>query len=224
MAFNPLKFDINEWLILENTNILAKVCNVYYAEGLLTERYRTRLHIVPVGEQNFEGNVINSAPSLFRAFSYDEAGNQLASIPEMREWSQACEDAAIGILPGFDPSTGIPIGLKVAKITNTYGEQTGVASGAEVTLASLTVPVDRKVFVRSALGQGDNRGLYTVYIDAVPEGQKRGWWTNAFNMDMDFSSANGGIEVDAGILIELKVRNDGPAGADFSGAIQTVLV
>jgi len=99
MAFNPDKYDIELWLKHEDENILQKLCNTYDGNGVINGQYKTRISVVPVGKY-YNGRRSITPPCLFRAFNVDAEGTVTTSPPEMREWTQACEDQKIGIIPG----------------------------------------------------------------------------------------------------------------------------
>lgn len=100
MAFDPQLFFVEDWLDLERDNYLQKICNVV-VDGVLIGQYKTRLTIVPSGtvipHGGSRGKLMANSPALYRSYTYDEECNQIASLPSIREWTQACEDAAQGI-------------------------------------------------------------------------------------------------------------------------------
>ena len=222
MAFKSAKYDIEKWLGLENSNILQKVCNIYDVDGFLVEQYKTRISIVPAGTF-FNGQESVDAPALKRSFTYSDESNAIASLPSVAEWTQQCEDAAQGADP-FDPLDpgGIPNGLKVARSLYTYDEQLAVASNIETTIISYTVGAEENVYLRHVTGNGGNKGSYKVYIDGVTKQSKCSWWTS-FHVDFRFDTANGGIYVESGSTISLKVVNDSNTAATFDGSIGYVI-
>jgi len=210
---------------MEGENLLHKVCNILDEDGYLVEQYKTRVYTMPVGVviPLSDGKISVAAPSLYRTFNYDDEGNQIASLPRMREWTQACEDVCQGADPN-DPIDfpGVPAGLKVAKTRYEHDEQLAVPYNTETTVVSLTANVDEPIYLRKVSGSGDNKGTYHVYIDGVRKNTKRSWWTD-FNVEFDFSSANGGIYVVAGSTVTIKVINDSNSAETFDGSIGYVI-
>lgn len=119
MAFNPNQFNVEQWLELENENLLQKVCSVYDEDGVLSEQYKTRVTIFPVGTV-YRGETSRFAPALYRSFSYDSRGNPVGSVPEMREWTQECEDQSGG-------DAGLPTGGNLEPLTVTSGLLAGLS-------------------------------------------------------------------------------------------------
>lgn len=223
MAINPNNYDLEEWLRLEDENILQKQCNIFDVDGYLVAQFKTRVFIYPEGTQ-IGTKLSPAAPALYRTFTYDDEGNAVASVPRIAEWSQACEDAAQGGSP-YDPLApiGVPAGLKVAKTTYIYDEEMLVPYNLETTVISYTVPAEESVYLRDVTGSGDNKGTYSVLIDGAKIKTKRSWWCD-FNVEFEFSSANGGILVEGGSTIALKVINDSKEAVTFDGSIGYVLL
>jgi len=224
LAFNQRDYDIEEWLRLEGANLLQKVCNVVDDDGFLVEQYKTRVYIVPVGKPipYKSGQLSVSAPCLYRSFNYDDEGNQIASLPEMREWLQACEDAAQGANPDDPTFSGVPAGLKVAKSTYLEFEANSVPVGATVVLASITIPAEEAIYLRHVVFSGENRGKFQVFVNGSKLQTKRTWWTR-WDGDMWFNTANGGILYESEETIEVKVTNLGVEPADFEASIGYVI-
>ena len=205
--------------------MLQKVCNILDQDGLLAAQYKTRVTIVPVGSPiPGRGHQLStSAPALYRSFNYDDEGNLVASLPEIREWTQYCEDIAQGAQPD-DPLLpgGVPAGLKVAKSTYEYDEILSVASGATETIFQKVLAPEEALYLRHVIAGGANIGRYQVVIDNVPIQTKRTWWTK-FDTDFWFNTANGGILFEDGETIEIKVTNCGDGFADFESSVGYVL-
>lgn len=224
MPFLAREYDIEDWLEAEDNNLLQKVCNIFDDDGFLVARYKTRVNIVPVGNYapNRGHQVSTVAPSLFRAFSYDDEGGLIASIPEMREWTQDCEDAAQGALPGDPGNTGVPAGLKVAKSLYDKGSA-AVAQAATEVIVSKTLALDESIYLRHAQFDGPNRALYRVKVDGVDiGGTKRTWW-GRFSDDSWFSTADGGILYEDEEVITIEATNKGKTLETFNCAIGYVI-
>jgi len=224
MAFDPRQHDIEEWLRLEDSNLLQKVCNILDVDGYLVGQYKTRVYIVPVGNQipNNTYQLSVTAPSLFRSFNYDDEGNAIASLPEIREWTQACEDLAQGADPGDNPIVGVPAGLKVANATYDYGLASSVPAGASVVVVSKQLLPGEAIYLRHVPISGDNRARFRVDVNGSPKQGKRLWWM-AFNDDFWFNTANGGILYKDEELIRIVVTNLGVDVADFESSIGYVI-
>jgi hypothetical protein len=225
MAFNPDKYFIEDWLQIEETNLLQKICNIIDTEGRLVGQYKTRLVIVPVGVAIPHGASkgrpsIIQAPSLFRSFTYDDDGNQVASLPSMREWTQACEDAAQGANPDPVDPIGVPFGMNIA-----YSECVKVSDSIpyniETSVGIYTVPVGEQNYLRYTHVSSCNRGIYKLYIDGVLAMTKYTSWTQ-YNETFDFSTANGGKLLVAGQDLELKVINISMSLEEFEGVFVIV--
>ena len=220
MAFDPTKYDIESWLRMESEGLLQKECNVFDDDGLLVEQYRTRLIIVPVGTYaaNNNGRISNNAPALYRRFTYDEAGNKVAGLPQMREWTQACEDAAQGFYPD-DGDTVINVSKSSVKYL--YGEVSSVPVGATVTVFSKQLAPDEYIFLRHVFAGGDCIAKFQVLVNGVLIGTKRTWWTK-WDTDFWFNTSNGGIIYQNEELIEVRVTNLGEHLGEFEVSVGIV--
>lgn len=220
MAFDATRYDIETWLTLENNGLLQKECDVYTAEGLLAEQYKTRVLVKPVGQTiyNSGGKLSVAAPALWRSFTYDEAGNRLASLPEMREWTQACEDAANG-----SPVDDNEVVVNISKSSVSYepASVSSLAIGSTATLYSRQIQPDENRYLRHIMVSGDNRAKFQLFIDGVLLATKRTWWSN-WNEDFWFNTANGGIIYRNEELIELRVTNFGSSAGEFEASIGMV--
>ena len=224
MAFIEANYDIEEWIRLEHDGLLQKVCKVFDVDGFLIEEYLTRVYIVPIGQPipRLSNQLSQSAPSLYRAFSYDDEGNQIASIPAVKEWTQACEDAAQGALPGDPGDSGIPSGLKVAGCVYEYGEVSSVPVSATVVILTKTLLPDEAIYLRHIPFGGESIGKFQVFVNSSPIQTKRSWWTK-WDGDFWFNTANGGILYENEEVIEIKVTNRGEGVADFESSIGFVI-
>ena len=223
MAFDRRNFNIEEWLSLENEGLLEKICSVYDGAGRIVEQRKTRINIVPIGSPDAKGIKSLSAPSLSRKFIYDGAGGVRTTVPEMVEWSQACEDIAQGTDPSYPPiDEGAPINLPIVKTSHVSDEQLLVPYNIETTVVSYTVPVSGNIYLRDVIGSGDNKGTYKVYVDGVLKKTKRTWWGD-FNAEFSFASSNGGAFIQGGSTVTLKVTNDSNSAETFDGTIGYVL-
>jgi hypothetical protein len=220
LAFDATRYDIETWLTLENDGLLQKECDVYTAEGLLAEQYKTRVKVKPVGQTiyNSGGKLSVAAPALWRSFTYDEAGNKLASLPEMREWTQACEDAAQGVVPDDGDSI-----VNISKSATQYEafDVSSVPIGTTVSLATKQLQPDEYLFLRHVMVSGDCIAKFQVVIDGSVLATKRTWWTK-WNEDFWFNSSNGGIIYQNEELIEVRVTNLGEYLGDFEASIGIV--
>ncbi len=107
MSFDQRKYSVEEWLTLEEDGLLQKVCNFYDDDNNLIAQYKTRVGQQPSGSLSIDGKFeIIDAPALFRSFSYDGNGNAVASVPQIGEWTQECEDEAVGSVPDSLPPAG----------------------------------------------------------------------------------------------------------------------
>jgi len=222
MAFDPREFDVERWMKLENENLLQKVCSVYDDEGRLVEQYKTRVSVAPIGQiGQFLTFASTSAPSLYRAYWYDEKGAMIARIPYMREWTQACEDAATGgvLIPG-DPSI-LPHGLVAAPTLIHYEEDLAVPVTTTTKVLSYTVPANEKSYARNIRVSGDNRAVYTIFKNAVKIREIRTWWTS-FDAETQFDSADGGLLLEETDSIEVFVYNYGSDPVRFSASLSFV--
>lgn len=226
MAFKQEEYNIEDWLTLEDKNHLRKVCNIFDEEGFLVEQYKTRVFIVPVGNPIpwlRSGQLSKSAPSLYRSFNYDDEGNVVGSVPEVREWTQACEDAATGgIVDDPENPTGVPAGLKVANSVYIPGEALAVVEDTTATIVSKVLLPDEAIYLRHAMVSGENQAKFQVLVNGTAIGTKRTWFGN-FNEDFWFSTANGGILYQNEETIEIKVLNCGDDEADFDGSLGYVV-
>lgn len=218
MAFRPTNYDIEVWLRLENEGLLQKECNIYNGEGLLAEQYKTRVGIKPVGQPlyNAGGQLSVAAPALYRSFTYDEGGNRLADLPEIREWTVACEAAAQGS-PIDDDGDVV---VNISKSSSRYEEANAasVAVGSTVTLYSKQLIPDEIIYLRHIMVSGDNRAKFQVFVDGVLLATKRIWWT-AWNEDFWFNTSNGGILYNNEELLEVRVTNLGDNAGSFESSI-----
>lgn len=227
MVFDRYRHDIERWLEIEEQNLLQKVCKIIDTEGRLVGEYKTRVTIVPVGVAIPYGASkgrpkTGQAPSLFRSFTYDDDGNQIASLPEIREWTQACEDAAQGANP--DPVDPIDAPLGAVLVNSHCIPGAGInnlAIGSETLLQSHTIPADEIHYIRNIRGSGEAIGQFILYIDSNPVEIKRSGWHN-WNVDFDYRTANGGKCLTEGQVIELKVINCGCDVADFDSTFIVV--
>jgi len=222
MTFEAGKHDIEEWLTLEEEGMLAKVCNVIDEDGLLIGHYKTRISMLPIGVLSPIGKPSLSAASLFRSFTYDVDGNVVASLPQIKEWTQACEDAAQGSIPNEPPNTGLPAGLKVAVSEYQYGLAQSVPAGASVIVAQKQLLPDEAIYLRHVSISGENRSRFRVDVNGSPLQSKRLWWMH-FNDDFWFNTADGGILYNNEELIRIVVTNGGDDVADFETSIGFVL-
>jgi len=221
MAFNSNKYSIEEWLTLEDSNLLQKICNVYDNDGFVIEQYKTRIVIVPVGSAIPESGhqISTAAPSLYRSYNYDDEGNQIASLPEIKEWTQYCENVAQGANPNNPvDGIGLPSGLKVANCTYEYSEASSVPAAATVTVLTKTLLPDEAIYLRHLPFSGENRGKFQVLVNGSPLQTKRTWWTK-WDGDFWFNTANGGILYNNEETIEIRVTNLGIGVADFESSI-----
>lgn len=220
MAFNPTKYDIEVWLRMETEGLLQKECNVFDDDGLLVQQFRTRVGVKPVGQPlyNAGGQISISAPALWRSFTYDEAGNRVANLPQMREWTQACEDAAQGFYP--DDGDAV-INISKSSVKYEYGEVSSVPIGATVAVVSKQLVPDEYLFLRHVFAGGDCIAKFQVLVDGVPIGTKRTWWTK-WDTDFWFNTSNGGIIYQNEELIEVRVTNFGEHLGDFEASIGIV--
>lgn len=210
---------------METEGLLQKECNIFDVDGHLIEQYKTRVFTMPVGVviPYSGGKQSVSAPALWRSFTYDEEGNRVASLPRMREWTQACEDAAQGSLPDEDPSwPGVPAGLKVANSTYYPNTVTNIPVGVDQVVATYTVLPTEHVYLRHIAVNGENRGKWKVLKNGSEVQKKSTWWTR-FDNDFWFSTANGGILCEEGDVIQVIVNNIGEGPADFDASIGLVL-
>lgn len=220
MTFKRADHDIEEWLSLEDSNLLQKICNLTDEDGNVVEQYKTRVFIVPVGSYipTLPNAISKSAPALYRSFNYDDEGNRVASLPDIREWTSYCESIVQGADPAEIPSTGIPSGLKVARSFYDYDESLSVPAAATVALVSKTLLPDEAIYLRHSHFSGENIGKFQVLVNGSPLQTKRTWWTK-FDGDFWFNTANGGILYDNEEVIEIKVTNLGVGVADFEASI-----
>lgn len=227
MAFDPKNYDIEVFLELENKGMLQKVCNVVDADGYLIEQYKTRVKIVPVGFPSpLNQSLISSdAPALYRSFNYDDEGNVIASLPELREWTVECEAVAQGADPNDPqiPGDGVPSGLRVASSTYEHASANAVAQGNTVTILTKILAPDESIYLRHVMFSGENRGRFQVFVDGTEiTPPKYIWWTK-WDGDFWFHTANGGILYESEETIEVKVTNLGEGTASFESSLGYVV-
>jgi len=222
VAFNPNDYNIEQWLSLEESNMLQKICSIYDDQGRLTEEKKTRVHVVPVGYviPDSSGRISRDAPCLRRTFLYDEFDNPTATVPTIVEWGVACEEASHGALP---PTTGNPsgiveFGIKVSKLNNEFNEITNLVNGVETLLLRKTLLPDEVIYMRSLRVSGDSRAEYYIKIDGVPLDKRRLWWTQ-FNDQVWFETADGGIMLSNEAVLEVFITNTGEGPADFNASV-----
>lgn len=222
MAFNPTDFNIEVWLRLEIENVLQKVCSIYDVDGRLVEEYKTRISVVPFGKYPSGSTVKSiSAPSLYRAFFYDVTGAMIARVPEMREWTQACEDAATGgILIPNNPSI-LPHGISAAPTVILYDEDLAVPVGVDTNILSYTVPVSTKSYVRNIRFSGDNRAVYRILKNSIKIREVQTWWAR-FDDETFFGSSDGGLVLIEGDVLDILVFNKGTDPVRFTASMSFV--
>jgi hypothetical protein len=223
MAFRPDSYNIEDWIRLEADGILQKICNIFDDDGYLVEQYKTRVFIKPVGivVEDGTGRLSTSAPSLYRSFSYDEDDNQIASLPSIKEWTQDCEDAAQGFVPGSPPTGGVPSGLKIAATVYAYNSVLLSPMQTNITIITHTVPTGEKAYLRHVPVSGQNKAKYTVYINESIVQVKRTYYTE-YNEDFRFDTSNGGILLVADDVVTVKVDNNSNSSANFNASIGIV--
>ena len=135
----------------------------------------------------------------------------------MREWTQACEDAA----QGFFPDDGDTI-INIPRSSTRYAESSvsSVPIGATVTVFSRQIQPDEYVILRHVIVSGDCIAKFQVFIDGQPLATKRTWWTK-WNEDFWFNTDNGGIIYQNEELIEVRVTNFGEHLGDFEVSVGT---
>jgi hypothetical protein len=224
VAFDKYKYDIEKWLVMEDDNLLQKVCKVIDTEGRLIGEYKTRVTIVPVGVVIPYGSSKgrpkkNQSPSLYRSFSYDDDGNQIASLPEIREWTQACEDAAQGANPDPDDPVDIPLGVQVVGINYTRADVSSVPIESTVTVLTKTLASGEAIYLRHCLFSGCWPAAFQVFVDGQQIGTTKYLTWLKYDNEMLFDTANGGILYKNEETIEVKVKNYGEDLGDFESSI-----
>lgn len=96
---------------------------------------------------------------------------------------------------------------------NYFFEASSVASGT-TTIATHTVGVGETFFLNEVFCSGDNIAYFEVFIDTIKKDKARTWWTS-FNVTIPF----GGLEVDAGSTIEVKVTHASSEVGDFNAKL-----
>lgn len=96
---------------------------------------------------------------------------------------------------------------------NYFFEASSVASGT-TTIATYTVGVGETFFLNEVFCSGDNIAYFEVFIDTVKKDKARTWWTS-FNVTIPF----GGLEIDAGSTIEVKVTHTSSEVGDFNAKL-----
>ena len=218
MAFNPRDYGIEVWLRLEAEGILQKQCRNFDEDGLLVEEYRTRVQVKPVGNALFTGKISVSAPSLYRSFTYDDAENAVASLPQMREWSQACEDAAQG---AYTDAGNSVISISKSSTKYSYAEVSSIPIGSTVSVYTRQLLPDEHIFLRHVIAGGDCIAKFQVLADGQPVATKRTWWTK-WDTDFWFNTSNGGIIYQNEELLEVRVTNIGENLGDFEVSVGVV--
>ena len=218
MSFNPRDYDIENWLRQETEGLLQKECNIFDEDGLLVEQFKTRVNIVPVGFGIPNSPFVSgAAPSLHRQITYDDAGNPVASLPEIREWTVQCEELANGTFPD-DGILPPPINRGTFSSKYEYAESLSVPSNTTVSVYTKQLQPDEVIYLRHVIVSGENIAKYQVCVNGQPIGTKRTWYTK-FNEDFFFKTSNGGILYKDEELIEVKVTNRGDSVADFETSV-----
>ena len=227
MAFKASDFNIEDWLALEDENMLQKFCNIFDDDGLLVGQYKTRVYIVPEGNViiygSGRGKIHGQAPSLYRSFTYDDEGNQIASVPQIAEWTQACEDAANGGIIDPELPGGVPAGLKIAGSTYERGSVSSLAIEATATIFSKTLAVGESLYLRHAIFSGCWPASFQVFVDGQQIGVTKYLTWLKYDNEIWFDTANGGILYNDEEVIEIKVKNYGEGLGDFEASLGYVL-
>lgn len=227
MAFDPAKYKIEEWLESENANLLQKYCNIFDDDGLLVGQYKTRVHIVPAGTPyligDSRGKLSGNAPALYRSFTYDDEGNQIASVPQIAEWTQACEDAANGGIIDPELPGGVPAGLKIAASDYERGSVSSLAIEATATIFTKTLALGESLYLRHAIFSGCWPASFQVFVDGQQIGVTKYLTWLKYDNEIWFDTANGGILYNNQEVIEIKVKNYGEGLGDFEASLGYVL-
>jgi len=220
LAFKRENYDIETWLRLENEGLLQKECNLFDEDGLLVQQFKARINTRPVGNALFNagGQISIAAPSLYRSFTYDDGGNALASLPDVKEWTQACEDAAQGSLPSGGDGA---INVSKSSTTYLYGEVSSVPVGNSVSVYTKQLLPDEFIYFRHVMVGGDCIAKFQVLVNGQPIATKRTWWTK-WDTDFWFNTSNGGIIFQSEELIEVRATNLGENLANFEASIGIV--
>lgn len=226
MPFKPTDFNIEDWLTLEDNNHLQKVCNIFDNDGFLVEQYKTRVFVVPVGKPIpwlKSGAVSISAPSLYRSFNYDDEGNVVGSVPEIREWTQACEDISNGGILDPEIPSGVPAGLRIASTNYIRGSVSSIPIDATDTILTKTLAVGEELYLRHVIFSGCWPASFQVFVNGQQIGVTKYLTWLKYDNEIWFDSANGGILYSNEELIEIKVRNYGEGLGDFESSLGYVL-
>jgi hypothetical protein len=110
-----------------------------------------------------------------------------------------------------------PIEVSFDGVTETqafYGEASAVASGASQDVLTITVPVDKKISIRSIFCSGDNIAKFFILKDSETVAQIRTYYP-----DFNFQLTNFSLHLNAGSILKVRVENFRPSIADFNATI-----
>jgi hypothetical protein len=125
------------------------------------------------------------------------------------------EDGSIPVSPGLAPGE-VPV--------NPYGEQLALASGAEATLVTYTVPNGFRAFLYRVEASGENIARFRVYINDVPVATRRTGFGGDLTTKFEFTSPNKEqMVLQAGDILEVTALHMRPDAGDFEGRIQLLL-
>jgi hypothetical protein len=99
-----------------------------------------------------------------------------------------------------------------------FAEATGVASGSEYTLISITVPALTapltKYRIKRVFCEGNRDGIFRIYVNSTKKWQSRNAWTQrGVGIDMN-------IDASPGDVITLKVYHNNLLASDYSGRLE----
>jgi hypothetical protein len=116
------------------------------------------------------------------------------------------------INPATEEKQDESIGLSGKTLHEDFGEA-AVPPSTESTLASIIVPVGKKIRLRGVHAEGDDDGIFRIYVNAQKKWQARNAWTNR-NVNFIIE-----LEAVAGDTIYLKAYNPKGSVKNYSGSI-----
>lgn len=123
----------------------------------------------------------------------------------------AREETSLAILAALGGAAGLK--------SYFYGESLGVATGVPTTVVSYTVPVGKKFIMSIVQGAATNRADYEVQVGAVTIAKR---YTQVTVLSTDFNFGAGfvvGVEVAAGVTIDVVITHNQPGTADMNATI-----
>lgn len=101
---------------------------------------------------------------------------------------------------------------------STFDTAPSVASGVETTIVTYTVPSGKTGKLNRTEFGGENIAVFNLYLNGDLIHRRRTFFGDGLSEDMNFE---GGIDLDDGDVLVLKVLHNRPDSGDFEARIQT---